>query len=92
VVGLAWAFFPYGIYFAAAWAWSTHILLLCLCWMLYLAQDMAESPLEAVVGIRYSGGFAALTEPSVLITLPVLMGVGLWQLWRAGKSWFLPGW
>jgi hypothetical protein len=25
-----WAFFPYGIYFSAAWAWSTHLLLLCL--------------------------------------------------------------
>ena len=88
----AWAFFPYGIYFAAAWAWSTHILLLCLCWMLYLAQDMAESPrLKLWLGFGILAGFAALTEPSVLITLPVLMGVGLWQLWRAGKSWFLPG-
>ena len=38
-----WAFFPYGIYFAAAWAWSTHLLLLCLCWLIYLAQDMERS-------------------------------------------------
>ena len=28
--GWGWAFFPYGIYFSAAWAWSTHLLLLCL--------------------------------------------------------------
>jgi len=25
-----WVFSPYGIYFFAAWAWSTHRLLLCL--------------------------------------------------------------
>ena len=87
----AWAFSPYGIYFAAAWAWSTHILLLCLCWMLYLAQDLAEQPrLKLWLGFGVLAGFAALTEPSVLVTLPVLMGMAMWQLWRAGKSWFTP--
>jgi 4-amino-4-deoxy-L-arabinose transferase-like glycosyltransferase len=87
----AWAFSPYGIYFAAAWAWSTHILLLCLCWMLYLAQDLAESSrLKLWVGFGLLAGFAALTEPSILLILPVLMGVAMWQLWRAGKSWFVP--
>ena len=39
-----WALSPYGIYFSAAWAWSTHLLLLCLLWLLYLAQDMEGSP------------------------------------------------
>src|SRR5579863_8688066 len=39
-----WAVFPYGIYFSAAWAWSTHLLLLCMCWLLYLAQDLEQSP------------------------------------------------
>ena len=39
----AWALSPYGIYFAASWAWSTHLLLLCMCWLLYLAQRMERS-------------------------------------------------
>lgn len=87
----AWACSPYGIYFAAAWAWSTHILLLCLCWMLYLAQDLGEQPrLKLWLGFGVLAGFAALTEPSVLLTLPVLMSIAMWQLWRAGKSWFTP--
>ena len=42
--GWVWVFFPYGIYFAAAWAWSTHLLLLSLLWLIYLAQDMERSP------------------------------------------------
>jgi 4-amino-4-deoxy-L-arabinose transferase-like glycosyltransferase len=88
----AWALSPYGIYFAAAWAWSTHILLLCLCWMIYLAQDLEESPrLGLWAGFGLLAGFAAMTEPSVLVTLPVLMGVALWRLWSAGKRWFAPG-
>ena len=29
----SWACSPYGIYFAACWAWSTHLLLLSVCWM-----------------------------------------------------------
>ena len=88
----AWACSPYGIYFAAAWAWSTHILLLCLCWLLYLSQDLDESPrLGLWAGFGLLAGFAALTEPSVLVAMPVLMGVALWRLWRAGKRWLAPG-
>lgn len=87
----AWAFSPYGIYFAAAWAWSTHLLLLCLCWMLYLAQDLgASSRLKLWAGFGVLAGFAALCEPSVLLTLPILMSIAMWQLYRAGKSWFTP--
>lgn len=87
-----WACFPYGIYFSAAWAWSTHLLLLGLCWLLYLAQELEESPrLGLWAGFGLLAGVTALTEPSVLLTLPVLMGVALWRLWRAGKSWFVPG-
>ena len=88
----AWAFSPYGIYFSAAWAWSTHLLLLGVCWMLYLAQDLERSPsLKLWAGFGLLAGLTALTEPSVLVTLPVLMGVALVQLGRAGKSWFVPG-
>lgn len=87
-----WACFPYGIYFSAAWAWSTHLLLLGLCWLLYLAQKLEDSPrLGLWAGFGLLAGLTALTEPSVLLTLPVLMGVALWKLWRAGKNWFVPG-
>jgi hypothetical protein len=90
--GWVWAFFPYGIYFSAAWAWSTHLLLLCLCWLLYLAQDMEHSSrlgLWACFGLL--AGFAALTEPSVLVVVPFLLLLSAWRLARAGKSWLLPG-
>lgn len=87
-----WVFFPYGIYFSAAWAWSTHLLLLCLCWMLYMAQDMEHSPRLALwAGFGALAGFAALTEPSVLVVVPFLLLLAAWRLAHSGKRWLLPG-
>lgn len=91
-VAWTWACFPYGIYFAAAWAWSTHILLLCLCWLLYLAQGMEKSSRLALwAGFGALAGLAALTEPSVLAVVPFLVLLACWRLQRSGKRWFLPG-
>lgn len=88
----AWAFSPYGIYFSAAWAWSTHLLLLCLCWLLYLAQDMEQSSrLGLWAGFGVLAGFAGLTEPSILAVIPFLMILACWRLGRAGKRWLMPG-
>jgi 4-amino-4-deoxy-L-arabinose transferase-like glycosyltransferase len=88
----AWAFFPYGIYFSAAWAWSTHLLLLCLCWLLYLAQALEESPgLGLWAGFGLLAGFAGLTEPSILVVIPFLLALAAFRLARAGKRWLLPG-
>lgn len=88
----AWAFFPYGIYFSAAWAWSTHLLLLCLCWLLVLAQHMEQSSrLGLWAGFGLLAGFAGLTEPSALIVVPFLLALACWRLLCDGKRWFVPG-
>ena len=88
----AWAFFPYGIYFSAAWAWSTHLLLLGLLWLLYLAQDMESSPrLRLWAGFGLLAGFTALAEPSILVVVPFLIAFAAWRLSRAGHRWLLPG-
>jgi 4-amino-4-deoxy-L-arabinose transferase-like glycosyltransferase len=88
----AWAFSPYGIYFAATWPWSTHLLLLCLCWLIYLAQDLERSSrLSLWAGFGLLAGFAGLTEPSVLVVVAFLMVLACWRLARDGKHWLLPG-
>lgn len=90
--GWGWALFPYGIYFSAAWAWGTHLLLLCLCWLIYLAQEMEQSPrLGLWAGFGLLAGFAGLTEPSILVVVPFLMALAAWRLERARKRWLLPG-
>jgi 4-amino-4-deoxy-L-arabinose transferase-like glycosyltransferase len=87
-----WALSPYGIYFSAAWAWSTHLLLLCLCWLLYVAQDLERSPrLGLWAGFGLLAGFAGLTEPSILLVIPFLLVLAALRLARAGHRWFVPG-
>jgi hypothetical protein len=89
--GWAWVFFPYGIYFAAAWAWSTHLLLLCLCWMLYLVQKLECSPkLRLWAGFGLLAGFAGLTEPSSLLVSTFLIVFAGVRLLLAGRKWLLP--
>ena len=88
----SWAFFPYGIYFAAAWAWSTHLLLLCLYCLLYLAQDLEVSPrLGLWAGFGLLAGFTGLTEPSSLVVSAFLMALAAWRLACAGRRWRVPG-
>ncbi len=87
-----WAFSPYGIYFSAAWAWSTHLLLLCLCWLLYLEQSMEKSArLGLWAGFGLLAGFAGLTEPSSLVLSPFLLALAAWKLAHNGKQWLVPG-
>ncbi len=90
--GWGWALSPYGIYFSAEWAWSTHLLLLCLCWLFYLSQDMERLPkLRLWAGFGLLAGVAGLTEPSILVIIPFLMALAAWRLARTGKRWLLPG-
>jgi 4-amino-4-deoxy-L-arabinose transferase-like glycosyltransferase len=90
--GWGWALSPYGIYFSAEWAWSTHLLLLCLCWLFYMAQVMECSPrLGLWTRFGLLAGFAGLTEPSILVIIPFLMAVAGKQLASAGRPWFRPG-
>jgi 4-amino-4-deoxy-L-arabinose transferase-like glycosyltransferase len=89
--GWGWAVFPNGIYFSAAWAWSTHLLLLCLLWLFYLAQEMeGSSRLRLWAGFGLLTGFAALTEPSIIVVIPFLLLLAVWRLEHAGKRWLLP--
>lgn len=90
--GWAWALCPYGIYFSAEWAWSTHLLLLCLCWLLCFAQDMEHSSrLTLWAGFGALAGFAGLTEPSVLVVVPWLLLLALRSRARVHASWIGPG-
>jgi 4-amino-4-deoxy-L-arabinose transferase-like glycosyltransferase len=87
-----WVFFPYGIYFAAAWAWSTHLLLFALLWLIYLAQQMELSPslaLWAAFGLL--AGFAGLIEPSILVIVPFLLLLAASSLARKAKPWLMQG-
>jgi 4-amino-4-deoxy-L-arabinose transferase-like glycosyltransferase len=86
-----WVFFPYGIYFSAAWAWSTHLLLLCLYCLLYLAQDLETTPrLAPWARFGLLAGFAGLTEPSSLVISTFLLLFAAFQLFRSRQRFLAP--
>lgn len=89
--GWAWALWPLGIYFAAEWAWSTHLLLLCLAWMLALAQQLERSSnlrLWAAFGLL--SGFTGLVEPSVLVVVPWLLLLAVRERMQWPAAWRTP--
>jgi 4-amino-4-deoxy-L-arabinose transferase-like glycosyltransferase len=89
--GWAWALFPYGVYFSAEWAWSTHLLLLCLCWLLYLAQRLRQSTsVRAWAGFGLLAGFTALTEPVVIPVFLVLLCFSVRCLWKSRTCFVRP--
>jgi hypothetical protein len=86
-----WVFFPYGLYFSAAWAWSTHLLLLCLYGLLYLAPDLEDSPrLAPWARFGLLAGFAGLTEPSSLVLSSFLLAFAAWRLFRTRQHFLAP--
>jgi hypothetical protein len=92
VASWAWVFFPYGIYFAAAWAWSTHLLMLSLLGLFFLAQQMEVSPrLGLWAGFGLLAGFAGLCEPTALVPAAFLMAFAASRLVRNGLRWLAPG-
>jgi 4-amino-4-deoxy-L-arabinose transferase-like glycosyltransferase len=83
-----WVFFPYGIYFASAWAWSTHLLLLCVSCLLYLSQDLEHSQRPgAWARFGLLAGLAGLTEPSSLVVSGFLLALCAWRLAHTGLPW-----
>lgn len=91
LAGWGWAVFPYGVYFAAEWAWSTHLLLLCLCWLLYISQQLdSGASLRWWVAFGLLGGFTALTEPVAIPVFLILFCLSLRRQWQAGVRFLAP--
>ena len=81
--GWGWAVFPYGVYFAAEWAWSTHLMLLCVCWLFYFSQQlMYATSLRRWAGFGLLAGFTALTEPVGLPVFFILLCLAIYSLWK----------
>jgi len=88
----AWAFFPYGVYYGADWAWSTCLVALLLCWCFLIAIDLEDSSSHLHwLGFGLLGGVTALTEPVVLSVLPLLGAWTCYGRFRRRRSWLAPG-
>lgn len=89
--GWGWAFSPYGIYYAADWAWSTCLLTLELACLFVFAWKLENSGrTRDWVFFGLLGGFAALTEPVTLAVVPLLGLLSVYRRYRLRLPWKLP--
>ena len=85
--GWTWAFFPYAMFLSNRWVWETMLtmLLLTILVLMTLFLDHSTS-IIAWVGYGLLWGFAALSNPAALSTLPFL-GAWIWlRHWRRGSN------
>ena len=87
-----WALYPFAIYFSAGrvWEYSLTGLLFTTCFCIAQRIHQSAKPL-AWIGFGALYGITAHSNPSIMSTLPFLLGFALWQAHKAGKRWMLNG-
>ena len=88
IASVAWAIYPFAIYFSADRVWDyalTSLLFSCCLWAsqrLHLRGTAGW----AAFGALY--GFTALCNPSIVSLLPFLLLIALWKVRRVTGAWF----
>lgn len=86
-----WAFYPYGIYFAASHIWPTTLTTLLLSTAFLLGLRLEDSTQPRIwIGFGLLGGIASMSDAVVMAVLPPL---GLWmcyRTWQQKKTWIRP--
>jgi 4-amino-4-deoxy-L-arabinose transferase-like glycosyltransferase len=92
VAAWVWAFYPFAIYFSAARVWEYALtgLLFTACFCIAQRIDRTTS-IFAWLGWGALCGLTALSNPSILFTLPFLLALALYKVRRCGGRWLLNG-
>jgi 4-amino-4-deoxy-L-arabinose transferase-like glycosyltransferase len=92
IAAIVWAFYPFAIYFSAGrvWEYSLTGLLFSTCFCIAQRIHRAANPL-AWLGWGALYGVTALSNPSVLSTLPFLLALALYKVRHSGGRWLLFG-
>lgn len=88
IAAVAWAVYPFAIYFSAdrVWDYALTSLLFTTCLMMAARLHARGKGYWLAFGALY--GVTILSNPSVVSLLPILMLLAIWQTWREGKRWF----
>ena len=92
IAACVWAFYPFAIYFSAGrvWEYSLTGLLFTTCFCIAQRIHLARNPLPWL-GWGALFGLTALSNPSVLSTLPFLLALALYQARASGQRWRMKG-
>ncbi len=86
IVAVAWAIYPFSIYFAADRVWDYALTLLLFTCCLLIAQKLHKSDWPGWAGFGALYGLAALSNPSIVSLLPFLLVLSMWKARRKGRS------
>jgi hypothetical protein len=85
----AWVILPTAVLLPLRWIWDTAFSALCMAVILYVTLLLRDSPtLRNWITYGLLWTFAALLNPSLLSTLPFLVGWVVLELWRKREPWF----
>jgi 4-amino-4-deoxy-L-arabinose transferase-like glycosyltransferase len=92
IAAWTWALYPFAIYFSAGRAWEYALTGLLFTTCFCIAQRLHQST-RALPWIGFGAlyGVTAHSNPSIMSTMPFLLGFALYQAHKAGKRWALNG-
>jgi 4-amino-4-deoxy-L-arabinose transferase-like glycosyltransferase len=92
IAAWVWALYPFAIYFSAGRAWEYALtgLLFTTCFCIVQRIHQTTNP-WVWIGFGALYGLTAQSNPSIMSTLPFLLGFALWQAHKEGKRWLLNG-
>jgi len=90
IAAWVWALYPFAIYFSAGRAWEYALtgLLFTTCFCIVQRIHQSTNP-WAWIGFGALYGLTGHSNPSIMSTLPFLLGFALWQAHKEGKRWVL---
>ncbi len=91
IVSLAWAIYPFAVYFSAGRVWDYALTSLLFCCCLLVGQKLHLRGPVAWLGFGLLYGLTALSNPSIVSMLPVLLLIAIYKVHRVGGRWFTRG-
>jgi len=91
IASVAWAIYPFAIYFSAGRVWDYALTSLLFSCCLLAAQKLHLRGVLAWLGFGLLYGLTALSNPSIVSLLPFLLLIALYKVWRVDGRWFLKG-
>jgi hypothetical protein len=84
----AWVILPTAVVLPLRWIWDTAFSALCMAVILYVTLLLRDAPsLRNWCGYGLLWAFGALLNPSLLATMPFLVGWIILELWGKHESW-----
>ncbi len=91
IASLAWAIYPFSIYFGASRVWDYALTSLLFSCCLLAAQKLHLRGWLAWAGFGMLYGVTALCNPSVVSLLPFFLLIALYKVWRVDIRWLRKG-